>query len=81
MATGTPVVAVDEGGYRETINDGVDGLRTPRDVDAFAAALQSVIGDRALAERLGAAGLAAAEARWSWQRTADAVEELLIGVC
>jgi glycosyltransferase involved in cell wall biosynthesis len=78
MATATPVVAVDEGGYRETIKDGVDGLRTPRQVKAFAAALANVLDDSHLATQLGAAGRVAAETRWSWRRTADAVENLLI---
>ncbi len=81
MATETPVVAVDEGGYRETINDGIDGLRRPRDAQVFAAALSSVISDPVVAKRMGAAGRHAAETQWSWQRTADAVEELLLGVC
>lgn len=79
MATATPVVAVDEGGYRETIRDGVDGLRTERDVRAFAAALERVIEDPQLASRLGEAGRLAAETRWSWQVTADNVERLLTG--
>lgn len=78
MATATPVVAVDEGGYRETVEDSIDGLRTPREVRAFAAALARVIDDNHLATRLGAAGRVAAETRWSWQRTAEDVERLLI---
>jgi len=78
MATSTPVVAVDEGGYRETIRDDVDGLRTSREVPMFAAALARVIDDSQLAKRLGAAGRAAAETRWSWRRTAEGVERLLI---
>jgi glycosyltransferase involved in cell wall biosynthesis len=77
MATATPVVAVDEGGYRETVQDGIDGLRTPREVSAFAAALARVIDDPQLAARLGAAGRLAAQTRWSWQRTAEDVERLL----
>jgi glycosyltransferase involved in cell wall biosynthesis len=78
MASATPVVAVDEGGYRETVQDGVDGLRTARGVAAFAAALGRVIDDPQLAQRLGAAGRSAAETRWSWDRTAEGVEHLLI---
>jgi glycosyltransferase involved in cell wall biosynthesis len=78
MATATPVVAVDEGGYRETVQDGVNGLRTPREVSAFATALACVIDDPQLAARLGAAGRSASETRWSWGRTAEGVERLLI---
>jgi glycosyltransferase involved in cell wall biosynthesis len=78
MATETPVVAVDESGYRETVRDDVDGLRTPREPAAFAAALARVIDDSQLATRLGAAGRLATETRWSWRRTAEGVERLLM---
>jgi glycosyltransferase involved in cell wall biosynthesis len=78
MATETPVVAVAEGGYRETVEDGVTGLLTDRDTRAFAAALVSVIDDADLAATLAAAGRTAALTRWSWQRTAEGFERLLL---
>ncbi len=78
MATATPVVAVNEGGYRETVRDGIDGLLTSREVQTFAGALRRVIDDSELAGTLGRAGRLAAERRWNWQHTADRVEELLL---
>jgi glycosyltransferase involved in cell wall biosynthesis len=77
MATRAPVVAVDEGGFRETVRDGVTGLLAPRDPAAFAQALASVLDDPALAERLGAAGREEVERVWTWERTAAGYDALL----
>lgn len=42
-ACGTPVVAVREGGYRETVTDGVTGLLTDRRPEAVAEAVTAVL--------------------------------------
>jgi len=42
-ACGTPVVAIREGGYRETVIDGVTGLLTDRDPETMGLALSRVI--------------------------------------
>jgi glycosyltransferase involved in cell wall biosynthesis len=77
MAAGAPVVAVDEGGFRETIGDGVTGLLVPRDAAAFGAALRAVLDDPALAARLRTAALEDVRARWGWERTAAGFDRLL----
>lgn len=77
MATGTPVVAVAEGGFRETIRDGVDGLLAPRDPAAYAEELLRVLDDPELARSLGRAGRAIAETHWTWERTAAGYERVL----
>jgi glycosyltransferase involved in cell wall biosynthesis len=77
MATATPVVAVAEGGFQETVRDGIDGLLTPRDPAAFAAKLAAVLDDGALATELGTAGRAAALERWTWDRVAAGYERVL----
>ena len=57
MAVGLPVVASRGGGVPEIITDGENGLLTPMgDAPALAAALLSLLGDPALAQRLGRAG-------------------------
>ena len=43
MACGTPVVAVREGGFRETIRHGLDGLLVDRDARALAAAMTEIL--------------------------------------
>jgi glycosyltransferase involved in cell wall biosynthesis len=54
MAAGKPVVATDVGGNPELVVDGQTGLLVPaRDPEALAVAIGRVLGDRALAARLG----------------------------
>jgi colanic acid/amylovoran biosynthesis glycosyltransferase len=54
-ACGVPAVATAVGGVGELVEDGVTGLLTrPGDAQAFAAALERLLRDRALAIRLGA---------------------------
>jgi len=53
FASGVPVVATDVGGNRELLRDGMAGLLCrPEDPRALAAAIESVLRDRPLAERL-----------------------------
>jgi glycosyltransferase involved in cell wall biosynthesis len=80
MACATPVVAVDEGGLAESVDDGRTGLKTPRDPETFGRRVAAVLGDPALAERLGAAGLEQARTSWSWDETAREIDRLLDSV-
>lgn len=77
MATATPVVAVAEGGFLETVDDERTGLLAPRDPQRFGQALSRVLTDRALAERLGVQGREAACTRWTWERAAQGLDDLL----
>lgn len=59
LAAGRAVIAADEGGPAEWIEDGVNGLLVPpRDVDALAHALARLDADPGLRARLGAAAAA-----------------------
>jgi glycosyltransferase involved in cell wall biosynthesis len=54
LAAGVPAVVADEGGPREWVHDGVNGLRVqPRDEAALAAALRRLSDDLPLLARLG----------------------------
>jgi glycosyltransferase involved in cell wall biosynthesis len=64
-ACGTPVVGVPEGGLRETVIDGVNGILAQADPDALAAALESVIRNPDFARELGRNGRHLAETKWS----------------
>jgi glycosyltransferase involved in cell wall biosynthesis len=77
MACGTPVVAVAEGGVRESVRDGVTGLLTQRDPRRFAAALTGLLRDEALQARLGGAGVAAVRSFWTWQEAYKRFVDLL----
>ena len=69
FARGRAVVATDAGGIPDLVTDGSEGLLVPpADVPALAAALERVLSDRELAERLGAA----ARRRYSeWHSTPE----------
>jgi glycosyltransferase involved in cell wall biosynthesis len=57
MACGCPVVASTTGAAHEAVMDGVTGLLVPpHDGEATAAALDRILGDRALRDSMGAAG-------------------------
>ncbi len=77
MAASTPVVAVDEGGFRETVDPGRTGLLVARDAHAFGAALVGVLDDPVLAGRLRAEALRDVRERWTWERTVAGYDALL----
>ena len=56
MAAGTPVVAVDDAGPRETVRSGVTGVLCAGNAEEFAIALDRILGDKELAKRMGAQG-------------------------
>ena len=61
FAVGTPAIFVDDGGFRDTIVDGVNGRLLPRDdVSAWHAALEQA-GDEGTRKRWGEAGRARIE--------------------
>ena len=67
MAHGRPVVASAVGGLLDLVEDGVTGLLVPPgDPIALRAALERLLGDPALRERMGAAARERARERFSW---------------
>jgi glycosyltransferase involved in cell wall biosynthesis len=75
LASSTPVIATAAGGLGQTIDDGVTGLIVPeRDAGALAAAVGSLLGDRARAAALGAAARRQVIDRFGWERVAARFE-------
>ncbi len=71
MACGVPVVASAVGGIVDSVVDGVTGLHVPpRRPDAVAEALRVLLPDESRRHAFGAAGVARARARYSWNRVA-----------
>ena len=80
MATGLPVVATDIDGLRGIVQPGINGvLVTPDDVEALARALNQLVADAALRERLGDAGRQLARDRYSFNRCLTQTQDLLAG--
>jgi glycosyltransferase involved in cell wall biosynthesis len=76
-ACGTPVVASNSPGIRESVRDGDTGYLVPHgDARAMAAAMGRLAADAALVERLGAQARGFAET-FTWDRAADETERHL----
>ncbi|MDH4102663.1 MAG: glycosyltransferase family 4 protein [Thermoleophilia bacterium] len=73
MAYGRPVVASAVGGLVDAVEEGVTGLLVPsHDAPALRAALERLLEDRELRDRLGAAARATARERFSWAAATEA---------
>ncbi len=73
MASGKPVVATDIEGYASLLTHGEEGLLVPpRDEEALARALLSLLNDEFLRHRMGAKGRIKAE-KYSWANVAQQV--------
>lgn len=74
MACGCPVVAATTGGAPEAVEDGVSGfLVEPGDVEATANAIDRVLADNTLRDRLGRGGRARVEAYFARERYIERV--------
>lgn len=76
-ACGLPIVAIAEGGVRETIIDGVNGLVVMPDPKAMALAIQRLLDDPDNARKLGNAGHRIVCEKWSQQAAIDRLEKNL----
>jgi GT2 family glycosyltransferase len=79
MATGGAVVCTDAHGNRDFCSDNENCLMPAPEPAKVAAAIERLLADSALRERLGAAGRASA-ADYAWERRIDALESFLEGV-
>jgi len=76
MASGAAVVATDAHGNRDFCRDGENCLMPSARVDDVRSAIARLLGDPALRQRLGTAGVATA-AEYGWERRIDALEQFL----
>jgi glycosyltransferase involved in cell wall biosynthesis len=77
LAAGTPVAAYGVGGVPDVVRDGVDGFVVESgDVESLAARLADLAHDRALRERMGAAGRERVLERYGVGRLLDDVDRL-----
>jgi glycosyltransferase involved in cell wall biosynthesis len=72
-----PVVAVAEGGVRETVIDGLNGLLVKPAGDDLARALERLLREPALAERMGNEGRRLVEERWGLDGAVERLEAVL----
>jgi len=76
-ACGVPVIAVAEGGVRETMGNQVTGLLVDSP-DAMAEAIERLSADRCLARNLGANARLAVKEKWNMNVAIDRLEQKLV---
>lgn len=77
MAAGLPVIATAVGGLPEVVEDGETGLLIPpKDADALAGALERLLADPALVQRLGANARAQVRENYSLDRLGREINEI-----
>jgi glycosyltransferase involved in cell wall biosynthesis len=77
-ACGLPVVAVAEGGVRETIEDGVNGLLVQHQPEAIAHAIERLTQDKDLATQLSKNGSKIVQEKWSVNAAVERLERELV---
>lgn len=73
-ACGTPVVAVAEGGVRETVQDGINGMLVEHDPKKMASAIEQIFANDELFDRLSRQGRCLVQTKWALSTSADRLE-------
>ncbi len=77
LLCGAPVIATNSGGVTDMVRDGETGLLVPeRDARALANAIEKILNDRALAQRLAQAGAKFVRAHYTAERVAAQFAEI-----
>jgi glycosyltransferase involved in cell wall biosynthesis len=79
-ACGLPVVGVAEGGVRETISEGVNGLLVEHDPGAMGQAIERLLKNKEYAARLGERGHQIAAEQWSVDAAVTRLERKLTAI-
>jgi glycosyltransferase involved in cell wall biosynthesis len=77
MACGTPVIAIREGGFPETVLDGETGLLVEPTPDSMGTAIARLASSPDEARRWGSRGRANVLEKWTWAQSSHHLEELL----
>ena len=77
LRLGLPVVSVDEGGPRHTVQNGVSGYLVPAEPEALGEAIARLLADPQRARQMGQAGAGFVARRFRWERGADTLLSVL----
>jgi glycosyltransferase involved in cell wall biosynthesis len=77
-ACATPVVAVAEGGVRETVKNNLNGLLVAPEPRSIAQAIEKLLNDPVLTRRLGEQAVEYVRSEWSVERSIDRLEACLL---
>lgn len=66
MSCGVPVIALDEGGYRETVINNKTGYLIPKNSLQLSKKIERLLSDKSLRQKMGHEGRVEIEKNWSW---------------
>ncbi len=77
MACETPVVGIREGGVRETVIDGYNGILVDRDPDALADGLSDLLSEPQKALDMGQRGRNWVSQNWTWEKCGEKINQTI----
>ncbi len=77
MACGTPVIAVKEGGYRDIVIDGVNGLLVERDEKKLAKAIRLLFANHLVYEKIAKQSRNSISPYWTWESATRRLENYI----
>lgn len=69
MACGTPVIALSEGGFKETVVDGKTGFLVPPDPNSIYERLNHILQNPSLQKKIGKQAREYVVTNWTWERS------------
>jgi glycosyltransferase involved in cell wall biosynthesis len=76
MACGTPIIAVNEGGYRESVQDRKTGRLLKRDAGLWASEIEDLLKDDKTLTIWRMEAAETARSRWTWREFVDKLNQL-----
>ncbi len=73
MASGLPVVAVNEGGFPDIIKNNINGVMVERNLEIFMESIQRIIDDNEIRNKISKNGFESSKT-WSWQNSTNMLE-------
>jgi glycosyltransferase involved in cell wall biosynthesis len=80
MACGTPVIAVNEGGFKESIIQGKTGILVNRNPKEFALAISKMLTNEEMRNEFGKNGRDYVVKNWSWEDATKRLEKMLLKI-
>jgi glycosyltransferase involved in cell wall biosynthesis len=76
-ACGLPVVAIREGGFRETVQHGLNGFLVDADAESIATAARQILESPVLAKQMSETALSMVQQNWNVEASVDRLERIL----
>jgi len=77
QACGLPAIAVNEGGYKDTVKHLVTGILIQRDPIVLAETIAKLLGNPSLMEKYGESAYRNVQNNWTWQKSTENLLEII----